>query len=235
MGATGRLGRLIIEAVITCPETSLVAALTHAASSSLGDTLVGTDCRIEVLSAAALTNTDVIIDASLPGGLSALLALGGTTPIVSGATGCDDDLRDRIEAVSAHRPILHAANFTAGVALLSKLAAVAALALPDYQVTLTETHHVHKLDAPSGTALLLADSVAAVRGVSRDTLAIQSHRLGEVVGEHTLSLVGPTERIELAHIATDRSAFASGALRAARYLVHQPSGRYTMTDVLGLD
>jgi 4-hydroxy-tetrahydrodipicolinate reductase len=235
MGASGRLGRLIVTAVMDAPDVVLTAALTHVDSRAIGEKIAGSAVEIRPLSDEALQGVDVIIDASLPSGLSSLLDLGGYVPIVSGTTGCDDLLLSKIEAATTSRALLHTANFTAGVTLLTRLAAMASVALPEYKVVLSETHHVHKKDAPSGTALALARAIEEAREWEKRELPIASHRVGEVVGEHTVSLVGPTERIELGHIATNRAAFAVGALRAARYLVGKPAGRYTMSDVLGLD
>ena len=235
MGASGRLGRLIVSAVMDAPDAVLSAALTHDTSGAIGEKIAGSELVVAPLSLAALEGADVLIDASLPSGLSEILSLGGSIPVVSGTTGCDAALLAKVSEASAHRPLLHTANFTAGVTLLTRLAAMAAVALPDYEVALSETHHVHKKDAPSGTALVLADAIGAARKVNRAEFSIESHRLEEVVGEHTVSLIGPTEQITLGHVATDRAAFAVGALRAARYLVGKPAGRYTMSDVLGLD
>ena len=235
MGASGRLGRLIVSAVMDAPDIELSAALTHENSRAIGEEILGSTLVIRPLSEEALKGVDVIIDASLPSGLAELLDLGACIPIVSGTTGCGQTLISKIETATKSRPILHTANFTAGVTLLTRLAVMAAAALPDYEVVLSETHHIHKKDAPSGTALLLADAIGATRQAYNEQFPIESHRKGEVVGEHTVSLVGATERIELGHVAMDRAAFAVGALRAARYVKGKPPGRYTMSDVLGLD
>ena len=235
MGASGRLGRLIVTAVVGAPDMVLSAALTHEKSGAIGEQILGSHLTVCPLSEEALEGVDIIIDASLPNGLAALLDLGGCVPIVSGTTGGGQTLISKIETATKSRPILHTANFTAGVTLLTRLAVMAAAALPDYEVVLSETHHIHKKDAPSGTALLLADAIGATRKAQNEQFPIESHRQGEVVGEHTVSLVGATERIELGHVAMDRAAFAVGALRAARYLMGKPPGRYTMSDVLGLD
>jgi 4-hydroxy-tetrahydrodipicolinate reductase len=129
--------------------------------------------------------------------------------------------------------VLQASNFASGVCVLTHLVTEAARALPGFAVEIDETHHLHKKDSPSGTALRLRDAVRAGRGPDADA-AIRSHRQGEVVGDHRVVLSGPGERLELAHHAEDRSVFARGALAAAVWLARQPAGRYSMADVLGL-
>lgn len=201
-------------------------------------------------------SADAVIDFSAPEFLTELIskqkdALAGRALIV-GTTGLDDDARSALDAVSKSSPVLVAANFSVGVNLLLALAEKTAGILSDeYDVEIVETHHKRKEDAPSGTALALAEAVAEGRGVKLDDvrrdgrtgrpgprpageIGMHSLRGGDVVGEHTVSFIGGRERIELGHIATDRALFAEGALRAAHWLAGQPAGHYTMRDMLGL-
>ena len=147
--------------------------------------------------------------------------------------------------------MLWSANFSLGVALLSRLVAEAARALPQWDCEIAETHHSHKQDAPSGTALALGREVAAARGQAFDAVARLSRsdmqaprdpgeigfavtRAGDIVGEHTVLFATAGERIELSHRATDRTIFARGAVAAARWIASRPAGRYALMDVLAI-
>ena len=230
-GCTGRLGRAIVEELLRDPAATLVGAFTHAKSTSMGES-VGGGIAVTPLLEGALRVVDVVIDAGLPAGLQMLLELDSTIPVVSGATGCRAELLDLIESASTKRAILHASNFTAGIALLQELAKTAVAALPEYEVEVVESHHNKKRDAPSGTALTLAEAVTSGRGEEVSRVPIHSLRMGDVIGEHTVWIGGPGERISLGHIASSRQAFALGAVRAGFYLVDKSVGRYTMRDVL---
>ena len=161
-------------------------------------------------------------------------------PLVGCATGLDEKQQAALDLASARTPVLYAANTSLGVTLLQKLVGEVARALgAAYDIELVELHHRHKLDAPSGTALLLAQAVldAAPEHTLRhgrhgkaartsEEVGVHALRLGDVVGEHRVYFAGPGERVELAHIATSRDTFARGALRAARWIVGKPPGRY---------
>jgi 4-hydroxy-tetrahydrodipicolinate reductase len=173
------------------------------------------------------------------------LALQRRIAFVSGTTGIDARQRDALGRAAASIPVLWAANFSLGVALLSRLVAEAARALPDWDCEIAEAHHRRKQDAPSGTALALGREVAVARGEDFDRVAdLRSDgtrgagsigfavtRAGDIVGEHSVLFATSGERIELAHRATDRMIFARGALAAALWLAEQPAGRYALADM----
>lgn len=258
LGATGRVGRLLVRATLDAPDLALAAAITRPSSTALGldaGTLVGLPpCGTAITAVGPddhLDALDVVIDFSLPEGIAHALPLLAGIPLVSGTTGLDDAQATRLERHAESAPLLVAANFSTGVTLLLDLAERAARALPDYHVEIVETHHRRKRDAPSGTAWALGESVASARQLDLSDVArhgregqtgertdseIGFHALrgGDVVGEHTVWLNGPGERISLGHQATRRETFAFGALRAARWVQGRPPGRYTMADVLAL-
>jgi 4-hydroxy-tetrahydrodipicolinate reductase len=194
---------------------------------------------------------DVVIDFSTPDGFDAALThcdLHGVA-LVSGTTGLDAAQRQRLEAAAASIPVLHAANFSLGVAVLTRLVREAAAALPSWDAEIIEAHHARKVDAPSGTALALGRAVADARGfdfngvavLSRegqagaraaDAIGFASIRAGDIVGEHTVLLAAAGERLELTHRATDRTIFARGALAAAAWLAGKPASAYALNDVI---
>lgn len=209
-GATGRMGRLVLAEIAAHPDLSVA----WAAGRDLPDDLAA----------------DVVIDFSTPDAFHRLLAR-APCPVVSGTTGM---------AVPQAPPValLHAANFSLGVAVLRRLVVSAREALPDYDVELVELHHRHKRDAPSGTALHLVAGLGPVRnghdGLRVDgEIGVHAIRGGDIVGEHTVYLCGPGERLQLGHVATHRGVFAAGAVRAARWLVGRPAGLYSIEHVLG--
>ena len=197
---------------------------------------------------------DLFIDFSAPGGLEGHLqtALAAERPIVIGTTGFSPDHHRMIDDVARTIPVLQAANMSLGVNLLAHLVREAATRLGDeWDIEIVEMHHRHKVDAPSGTALLLGQAAAEGRGVSlqevsergRDgiigartpgQIGFASLRGGSVAGDHQLILATEGERIELGHRAESRAVFARGAIEAALWLIGKPAGRYAMTDVLGL-
>ena len=179
---------------------------------------------------------DVLIDFSLPGAtgsvLDAVLAHG--RPLVCGVSGLDTGQVARLSAAAGNIPVVYDRNMSQGIAVLETLVREAARALgTGFEVEVHETHHVHKVDAPSGTALKLGEALAAARGVPADSIRYEVERRGEVPGDHTVIFRTETERLELGHSVTTRAVFAEGALRAARWVVGQPAGRYAMRDVLG--
>ena len=197
---------------------------------------------------------DVFIDFSAPEGLEDHLqtALAAERPIVIGTTGLTPDHHRMIDDVARAIPVLQAANMSLGINLLAHLVREAAARLGDeWDIEIVEMHHRHKVDAPSGTALLLGQAAADGRGVSlsevsergRDgiigartpgQIGFASLRGGSVAGDHQLILATEGERIELGHRAESRAVFARGAIEAALWLIGKPAGRYAMTDVLGL-
>ncbi|MEZ5566100.1 MAG: 4-hydroxy-tetrahydrodipicolinate reductase, partial [Gammaproteobacteria bacterium] len=177
----------------------------------------------------------------------------GGQALVVGTTGLGSAEIAALKAAASRIPVLYARNMSLGVAVLTELARQAARLLDaGYDVEIAETHHRHKKDAPSGTALQLGEAVASARGWKLGDVAVfdrprmataarpveaigfSSLRGGGVIGDHTVMLAGAEEVLELTHRATDRVVFARGALRAAEWLVGKPAGLYTLSDVLGL-
>jgi len=197
---------------------------------------------------------DVVIDFSLPAGFRRTLAWcrEARTPLVIGTTGLTDADDAAIDAAAGSTPVLRATNFSLVVNVLHELIARAAPMLgPGYDIEVMEAHHRFKKDAPSGTALSLARTAcdATGRDFAKDVLTtrsgddvprqanditVQSIRIGDHPGEHTVYFAAPGERLELKHVSTSRDSYATGALRAAKWLASQPAGRYGMKDVLGI-
>lgn len=178
---------------------------------------------------------ELLIDFSLPQGTAAAAewCLEQGVPLLSGVTGLPGEVRDKLALAAGGVPVLWSANMSLGVNLLADLAARAAGVLDaDTPVRIGDVHHRWKKDAPSGTALMLGDAIAAARGSDGPDIDYHSRREGEVVGEHTVTFVLPGEEISLAHRAHDRSIFALGALVAGCWLVGQPAGSYGASDWL---
>ena len=261
-GASGRMGQALIEAAIDAKDLALAAALDVAGSPAVGrdagerfgrptGVLVGTDVD------AALGGADVLIDFTRPAGTLAHVAAceaAGVAAVI-GTTGFDEAGKARLAAAGERIALVVAPNMSVGVNVLLELVRVAAQSLRGFDAEILEMHHRHKVDAPSGTALALGEAVAAGLGVplaahalyAREgvtgerkpgTIGFATLRGGDVVGEHTVVFAGTGERIELAHKATSRQNFASGALRAARFAAARRAagerGLFDMRDVLGL-
>lgn len=257
LGATGRMGRLVVAGVLGTDDLVLAAAIARERSATVGrdaGELVGVGaCGVPIspLNGYSFRDVDVIIDFSLPEALEQALPHLGSAALVSGTTGLSGALRDRLDRRARSNAVLHASNFSTGVNLLLHLVAEAARALPDYDVEIVEAHHRHKEDAPSGTAIALGMAAASARGRELDAVATHGRhgrtgarpagqiafhavRMGDVVGEHDVWLAGAGERVRLGHVASSRATFAQGAIRAARWIVGRPPGRYSMRDVLGI-
>jgi 4-hydroxy-tetrahydrodipicolinate reductase len=174
---------------------------------------------------------DVAVDFSLPEAFDAVLALclDRRVPLVSGTTGLDTAQKEALAAAATSIPVVWAANFSLGVAVLSDLVERAARMLADWDCDIVESHHVHKKDAPSGTALALGHRAHAGGASAR----YASLRAGDIVGEHTVQFAAAGERIELIHRATNRDIFARGALHVARQVIGRPPGAYAVADLLG--
>jgi 4-hydroxy-tetrahydrodipicolinate reductase len=250
-GADGRMGRTLIEAVLADRESALAAALDAPGSSAVGQSAGPVKVTSDL---GALASADVLIDFTRPEGtlahLDECLRLGKS--LVIGTTGFSDHERTRIEAAARRIPIVMAANFAVGVNATYKLVETAAKILGDaYDVEIVEAHHRHKVDAPSGTALKLGAVVA--KALNRDLGEVAAHgregdtgerplkqigfhaiRGGDIVGEHTVIFAGAGERIEVTVRSQSRMTYASGALRAAKWLKGRAPGLYDMSDVLGL-
>ncbi|RUL71831.1 4-hydroxy-tetrahydrodipicolinate reductase [Dyella choica] len=251
-GASGRMGRALLTLVREDRRFELAGALVSAGSVH-HNTPVFPELPVSLRYThdwSAMT-ADVVIDFSGPDGL--VEALGYCTAqraaLVTGTTGIDASLQARLDQAAQHIPLLHAANFSLGVAVLKRLLRDAAVALPDWDLEIVEAHHGRKEDAPSGTALALGDAAAQARGTNLEKDAVYARegrpgarrsgsigfavvRGGDVVGEHTALLLGQGERIELGHRATDRSIFARGALEAAAWLAGRTPGSYAIDDML---
>ncbi len=225
-GASGRMGRAVLRLAAADPRLRVVAAVSRSGAPVAGyEGLVLAGSALESCPAF-----DVTIDFSLPAALPPLLALcvARGAGLASGTTGLGPELRREMAVAASSIPIVWASNFSLGVVVLEELLQRAVAAVP-WPVAISETHHVHKLDAPSGTAITLAAAVADIRGQAP---GIESHREGEVVGTHRVSLEGPGERLELAHVATDRDIFARGAIEAALRLHGLPAGARSLAELV---
>ncbi len=217
IGARGRMGQTILELAKSDPKIDIVA------QCDIGDDID-----------AAMKTGDVAIDFSNASSIEEVCraASKNKKPLVIGTTGHSPKQRQLIEDAAKSLPIVFASNFSVGVNALFALTKRAVEILgPDFKVEIVETHHTKKKDAPSGTAKTLGE---ILKEAGRPDVPIQSIREGDVVGEHTVTFVGPAERLELTHRAGSREIFARGALRAAEWVVGKPPGLYSMQDVLGI-
>jgi 4-hydroxy-tetrahydrodipicolinate reductase len=252
-GASGRMGCALVSLLEGDARFELVHAMVAPASACAGQ-LVFVDGHSPLCYAHAWTQApaiDVVVDFSTPAALAAALdhCLAHDIALVSGTTGVDAALEARLRAAGARIGVLRAANFSLGVALLTRLLGEAAAALPGWDLEILEAHHGRKQDAPSGTALALGHAAAAARGTTLEAAAVYSRadhlgervagsigfavvRGGDIVGEHSALLLGQGERLELTHRATDRSIFARGALQAAHWLAGRAPGLWQLDDVI---
>jgi 4-hydroxy-tetrahydrodipicolinate reductase len=256
-GAGGRMGRRLIALAAADRDLECVAALEDASSSALGrdvGELAGLGATSLVVTDQVEVPFDVLVEFSLPAGtmhwLDVCVARG--LPMVTGTTGHTESQSAQIRAAAQKIPILKAPNMSVGVNVMFRLARMLGGILDDsYDVEIAETHHRFKVDAPSGTAIALRDAVAdgrssqgaaeahVVYGRHGETglrpvgqIGMHSVRLGDTVGEHTVAFGSVGETITIAHSAHSRDTFASGALRAAKWLAGRPAGLYDMQDVL---
>jgi len=185
---------------------------------------------------ALLARADVIIDFSLPEGTEHVVAAAvrGKKSLVCGVSGMNDSQMLLLDQAAMQIPIVFDRNMSLGIAVLDRVVREAAASLgPDFDIEISETHHVHKKDAPSGTALKLGEAVAASRGEDgTGSVQFRVERRGDVAGEHEVIMRSATECLTFAHSVTTRDVFADGALQAARWIVRQPPGRYRMRDML---
>ena len=258
-GACGRMGNAIIQAIGSTDGVQLGGALEHEEHPCLGQKVSAQDLPaggVPITSGIESVSSDVevLIDFTTPEGSLRNLEVCAEVglPSVIGTTGLGEEHKEALGMFALRTPTVFSPNMSVGVNVLFRLAAMAATALgDDYDVEIVEAHHRMKKDAPSGTALSLAEVVAQALGrnladnavYSRqgmigerttDEIGIQTIRAGDIVGEHTLLLAGPGERIELTHRAHSRDNFARGAIRAALWVVGKEPGMYSMADVLGL-
>lgn len=261
VGAAGRMGRTLVRIVTESAGVTVHAALEHSASPELGKDagdLAGVGALGVPVSAdarAAVAQADGILDFSRPAvtlGFAELAAQARIVHII-GTTGCSAEDEAAIDAAARHAVVVKSGNMSVGVNLLAALAERVARELDaSYDIEILEMHHRNKVDAPSGTALMIGEAAARGRGISladhavrgRDgitgarvpgTIGFACLRGGSVVGDHTVIYAGSGERLELRHVAEDRTLFAKGAVRAALWGRGRKPGRYSMADVLGLN
>ena len=260
IGAAGRMGKTLIEAIAATEGADLSAALEHPDSSLIGadaGELAGIG-RNNIQVVASLHDVaddfDVLIDFSIPAvtAANAAFCLEHGKKMVIGTTGLDDNQLQQVQMASQTNAICMASNYATGVNLCFKLAELAASVWGDeVDIEISEAHHRHKIDAPSGTALSLGESVASALGRDlkdvavygregqtgardRQTIGFATVRAGDIVGDHPVLFAAEGERIEITHKASSRMAFARGAVRAAKWLAIRESGLFDMQDVLGL-
>ncbi|HVY46953.1 MAG TPA: 4-hydroxy-tetrahydrodipicolinate reductase [Minicystis sp.] len=254
-GASGRMGRAVAR-LAADERATLVGAVVSKRSPALGKDvgeLAGVGNLGVVASddvGAGLLGADVVIDFSTSAAVPYLIqaAMRAKVAVVSGTTRLDATGERLLDEASKVVPVLWSPNTSVGVHVLAELVTQAMKRLgPGFDVEIVETHHRAKIDAPSGTALRLAEAARAARDDLRavhgregnvgprldDEVGLHAVRGGDVIGDHAVHLLGPGERLELTHRATSRDLFARGALRAARFVCGKPPGRYTMADVVG--
>lgn len=219
IAGAGRMGQAIAE------------SLEHQDDLVLGG-LWGRGDDLDALVAAC----DVVIDFSLPEGTLQVLdaVVRHDKPLVCGVSGLDDAQMARLDEAAASVAVVYDRNMSLGIAVLERSVREAAASLgPDFDIEISEVHHVHKKDAPSGTALKLGEAIAEARGEpGAGSIGFNSERRGEVPGDHDVVMSSPTERLTFAHSVTTRQVFADGAIRAARWVTGRKPGRYAMSDVL---
>ncbi len=264
LGAGGRMGRMLIQATQDNPQTELTATIDHKDSSLIGvdvGELVGIG-KLDVFMvgelAEVINKIDVLIDFSVPNSTvqAVQLCQQHKIPMVIGTTGLTDEQNAIIQQASKEISIVYAGNYSTGVNVSLKLIEIASKAFADTaDVEIIEAHHKHKIDAPSGTAFMMAESVAKARGQNLSDVAIYGRegqtgerkqgsigihaiRGGEIIGEHTVMFIADGEVVEITHKARERMTFASGAVRASIWACEnnhlQKYGLSDMQDVLGL-
>ncbi len=258
-GATGRMGKMLIEAVLNTADAKLVGALEHTSCPQLGEdagAFLGKKTGVLISSdlAQVLANAQFLIDFTRPEGTMAHLAVAEKTgtKIIIGTTGLTADQIGSLKKASSKLAIVFAPNMSVGVNATFKLLEIAAKMLNQgYDLEIIEAHHKHKVDAPSGTALKMGEVIADALCEKLDDVAVcarEGHtgerkegsigfatiRGGDIVGDHTVLFAGDGERIEISHKSSSRQSYAQGSLRAARFLQGQSNGLFDMQDVLGL-
>ncbi|MGI0526050.1 4-hydroxy-tetrahydrodipicolinate reductase [Rhizobium giardinii] len=261
VGAAGRMGQTLIRTINAMPGAQLFAAVERPGSAFIGRDageiagLGPIGVAISEKPLEAFVEAEGVLDFTSPAASVEFAGLAAQARIVHviGTTGCSSDDDEKIKAAARHARIVKSGNMSLGVNLLGVLTEQAARALgpADWDIEILEMHHKHKVDAPSGTALLLGEAAAKGRGMDlasqsvrvRDghtgarvagTIGFATLRGGSVIGEHSVILAGEGEQVTLSHSATDRSIFARGAVTAALWARGQKPGLYSMLDVLGL-
>ncbi|HQZ07842.1 MAG TPA: 4-hydroxy-tetrahydrodipicolinate reductase [Burkholderiaceae bacterium] len=259
-GASGRMGHMLIDAVLASDDLALAGALDMAGSASMGldagaygghDTGVRVDADVR----KALGGCDVLIDFTRPEGTLAHLAVCRALGVnaVIGTTGFSEAQKAEVAEAARHIAIMMAPNMSVGVNVTLKLLELAGRAMATgYDIEIIEAHHRHKVDAPSGTALKMGEVIANATGRDLKDCAVYARhgvtgerapssigfatiRGGDIVGDHTVLFAGTGERIEISHKSSSRSTYAQGSLRAARFLAGRKTGLFDMFDVLGFN
>lgn len=260
MGASGRMGQMLVNLVVASPAARLVGALERPEHDwigrDVGEAMGGAALGVEVSGdpVAAMARAQAVIDFTAPAATVAMAELAAQARAVHviGTTGLSDEDLGALALAARHAVIVRAGNMSLGVNLLVQLTKKVAAALDEeFDIEVIEAHHRHKVDAPSGTALMLGEAAAEGRGVrlarvsdrgrdgitgarERGHIGFSAIRGGDIVGEHDVLFAAPGERIVLRHVATDRAIFARGALKAALWGLGRKPGAYDMMDVLGL-
>ncbi|NPA28120.1 MAG: 4-hydroxy-tetrahydrodipicolinate reductase [Epsilonproteobacteria bacterium] len=249
LGSTGRMGEHLIKNI--SQDSDLKLHVVH----------VYDDLKVDIPKDTIVTNdiatlvkeSDVIIDFSAPKATEALCeeVIKTPTPIVVATTGLTKHQQNLLVEASKVAPVLYSSNMSVGIALLKKLVKEVSSKLRDFDIEIVEMHHRHKVDAPSGTALTLAEFAAKGRGLdidkvrvsgrdgqigprSKDEIAVMALRGGDIVGRHTVGFYNDGEFIELTHTATSRETFSKGAIKGAKWLINQPKGLYSINDAIGI-
>ncbi len=249
VGSTGRMGAHLIKNILE--EEGLQLSTLHVYDELTMD--VPSDVLITNSMSALLQHCDVVIDFSAPAATQELCeeALKNPTALVIATTGFTEHQQNLLKEASKEMPVLYASNMSAGIALLKQLVEQVAATLKDFDIEIVEQHHRHKVDAPSGTALTLGEFAAKGRGLdldavrisgrdgqigarTKDEIAVMALRGGDIVGRHTVGFYNDGEFLELNHTATSRETFSKGAIRAAKWVVNQESGLYSINDCLGI-
>ncbi|WP_026756883.1 4-hydroxy-tetrahydrodipicolinate reductase [Sediminimonas qiaohouensis] len=259
-GVSGRMGRMLVDTIVQSPRARLIGAVERSGhdwiGQDVGTAMGGAALGVTVTDDAhgALANAQAVIDFTAPAATVEFAAQAAQARAVHviGTTGLSDDDLGHLSAAARHAPIIRAGNMSLGVNLLVQLTKRVAAALDDdFDIEVIEAHHNRKVDAPSGTALMLGEAAAEGRGVRladvrdagrdgmtgarrRGDIGFTAIRGGDIVGEHDVLFAGTGERITLRHVATDRAVFARGALKAALWGQDKGPGEYDMLDVLGL-
>lgn len=249
VGSTGRVGNLLVDALLhdEALPLSVIHVFNELQRTLPQDILVTNSMQV------LLENCDVVIDFSSPQATQELCeaALQNPTPLVIATTGFTLHQQNLMQEASKKMPVLYASNMSAGIALLKQLVEKVSATLEDFDIEIIEQHHKHKVDAPSGTALTLGEFAAKGRGLeldavrvsgrdgqigarSKEEIAVMALRGGDIVGRHTVGFYNDGEFLELNHTATSRETFSKGAIRAAKWLVGQEIGLYSINDCLGI-
>ena len=251
LGSTGRVGSLLIDDLSNDKEAKVSACYVQNKLDKTvpSGTVITNDMK------TLCESSDIIIDFSKPEATEDLLTQivenGLRKPLVIATTGFSKHQQNLLLEASKLVPVLYASNMSLGVAVLNKLVALASKSLGDFDIEVVEQHHRYKVDSPSGTALTLAHSAANARGLdldkvrvsgrdgdigvrTKDEIGVMSLRGGDIVGRHTVGLYNDGEFIELHHTATTRNTFSKGAIKAAKWLITQEAGLYSINDCLGL-